>query len=170
MSTNESPSAQPNGPHVPSPGPRLPGPRLPDPRLPDPRLPDPRLPDPRLPDPRLPDPRILAALTGTDAVRDRALALRTRRAVYNAVMDRRTDREQGRRNLFIALLITGALTLALAPALWAGIDDMIGGETLLDLPGMLAALGMTLFAAVAAVLFLVGGDHRAPQAARSQRR
>ena len=117
-----------------------------------------------------PDPRVVAALSGSDAVADRALALRTRRAVYNAVMDRRTDREQERRNLFIALLITGALTLALAPALWAGIDDMLGGENLLDLPGMLIALGMTLLAAVAAVLFLLGGDRRAPQAARSQRR
>ena len=117
-----------------------------------------------------PDPRVVAALSGSDAVADRALALRTRRAVYNAVMDQRTHREQERRNLFIALLITGALTLALAPALWAGIDDMLGGDNLLDLPGMLIALGMTLLAAVAAVLFLLGGDRRAPQAARSQRR
>ncbi len=120
--------------------------------------------------PDRPDPRVIAALSGSDAVAERALALRTRRAVYNAAVDRRTGREQDRRNLFIALLITGALTLALAPALWAGIDDILGGETLLDLPGMLVALGATLLAAVAAVLVLLGNDPRSPQAARSQRR
>ncbi len=116
-----------------------------------------------------PDPRLIDALTGRDAGAERAVALKTRRAVYHAVMDQRSERNQGRRNLLFALLLTGALTLALAPALWAGIDDLLGGETLLDLPGMLVALGMTLFAAVAAVLFLVGGERRAPHAARSGR-
>ncbi len=117
------------------------------------------------------DSQLLAALTGTDATADRALSLRTRRAVYNAGMVRRTDRELGRRNLSVAVLVTGALTLALAPALWSGIDDMLGGETLLDLPGMLVALGMTLFAAVAAVLFLLGNDRQTPQtAARNVKR
>ncbi len=119
---------------------------------------------------RVPDPRVVDALTGRDAGAERAVALRTRRAVYHAVMDHRSERDQGRRNLLFALLLTGALTLALAPALWAGIDDLLGGETLLDLPGMLVALGMTLFAAVAAVLFLLGGERRAPQTARSGRR
>lgn len=114
------------------------------------------------------DASVIAALTGQNAQADRALAMRTRRAVYNTVMDRRVDREQDRRHLVIALLITGALTLALAPAIWSGIDDMLGGETLLDLPGMLVALGMTLFAAVAAVLFLLGGDQRTPQVVRNR--
>ena len=116
------------------------------------------------------DPDVLDALTGKNAPADRAVALRTRRAVYNALVDRRSSQRQSRRHLFIALLLTGLLTLALAPAIWAGIDDMLGGETLLDLPGMLAALGMTLFAAVAAVLFLLGGDRRTPQIIRNQRR
>ena len=117
------------------------------------------------------DSQLLAALVGTDAAADRALSLRTRRAVYNAGAARRANRQLGRRNLSIAVLVTGALTLALAPALWAGIDDMLGGETLFDLPGMLIALGMTLFAAVAAVLFLLDEDRRTPQAAaRNPRR
>ncbi len=124
----------------------------------------------RRPAPPKADPQLVAALTGNDASADRALALRTRRAVYNALSEQRTDRQQGRRNLSVALLITGALCLALAPALWSGIDDMLGGETLLDLPGMLVALGMTLFAAVAAVLFLLGDDRRSSGAARTHRR
>ncbi len=116
------------------------------------------------------DPRVVAALTGNDAGAERAVSLRTRRAVYNAVMEERSGRKDGRRNLFIALLITGTLTLLLAPALWSGIDDMLGGETLLDLPGMLVALGMTLFAAVAAVLFLLGDDRKLPQTMRGNQR
>ena len=116
--------------------------------------------------PACPDPNLVAALSGSNASADRALALRTRRAIYNALVDRRANREQGRRHLFIALLLTGGLTLALAPALWAGIDDMLAGETLFDLPGMLAALGMTLFAAVAAVLFLLSDDR--PPAGRTR--
>lgn len=116
------------------------------------------------------DPELLAALTGTDAARERAVALRTRRAVYKALATRRADRQDGRRNLLAALAMAGALALALAPALWAGMDDLLGGETLLDLPGMLVLLGVTLCAAVAAVLFLMGDDRRATQPSRGSRR
>ena len=115
------------------------------------------------------DPRLLDALCGRDAALERAVALRTRRAVHHALAERRSGREQGRRNLLLALLLTGVLTVALAPALWAGMDDLLGGETLLDLPGMLAALGMTLFAAVASVLFLLSRE-RTPHPARDERR
>ena len=117
-----------------------------------------------------PDPRLLAALTGSDAMADRALSLKTRRAVYNAAMHQRSDQRKDRRTLSIAFLITAALSLALAPALWAGIDDLLGGETLLDLPGMLVALCVMMFAAVAAVLSLLGSERRTPQAARHHRR
>ena len=122
-----------------------------------------------LPDPTS-DAGLLAALTGTDAAGERAVALRTRRAVYKAMAARRADKQDGRRNLLVALAMAGALTLALAPALWAGMDDLLGGETLLDLPGMLVLLGVTLCAAVAAVLFLMGEDRRAVQPSRGQRR
>jgi hypothetical protein len=105
-----------------------------------------------------PDPKVLAALTGTDAAGELAVSLRTRRAVFNAVMSRRTDRAEGRRNLFLALLVTGGLVFALAPTVWSGMEDLLGGDTLTDLPGMVAALCMTLFAAVVAVLFLMRSD------------
>ncbi len=116
------------------------------------------------------DPGLLAALTGTDAARERAVSLRTRRAVYNALVTRRADRQDGRRNLLVALAMAGALALTLAPALWAGVDDLLGGETLLDLPGMLVLLGVTLCAAVAAVLFLLGDDRLAALPARGRTR
>ncbi len=115
-----------------------------------------------------PDPRVLAALTGGDAVADRALSLRTRRTVYKTLVARRTERQEDRRRLSIAFAITAALAVALAPAIWAGFDDMLGGETLLDLPGMLVALGITMCAAMAAVLSLV--SQRRPGTTRDWKR
>ncbi len=121
-----------------------------------------------------PDPRVLATLVGTDAAGDRRVALKTRRAVFNAVAKQRADREHERRNVWVALLLTGALALALAPALWAGMDAVLGGENLLDLPGMMIALGAALSAAVAAALFLISGDvsggGRSPERPRNGRR
>ncbi len=115
-----------------------------------------------------PDPRVLAALSGAEAGSDRALALRTRRAVYHTLTARRSDRMQERRSLLLALLLTGTLAIALAPAIWAGADELFGGGSLLDLPGMLIALGITFSFAVAAVLLLVVRDRRA-QAAPGRR-
>ena len=113
-----------------------------------------------------PDPRVIADLSGLEGLRDRALALRTRRAVHAALAQRRSDRAQERRSLLLALLLTLALALALAPALWAGFDELTGGGSLLDLPVMLLALGITLSLAVAAVLFLLMGDRRTATQAR----
>ena len=120
--------------------------------------------------PPRPDPRVIAALSGEEAARERALALKTRRSVFNAMASRRSDSAGERRSLLLALLLTGALTLALAPALWAGVDDVLAGESILELPGMLAAFGVTLIAAMAAALFLISGERRAPEHARRQRR
>ncbi len=123
-------------------------------------------------DPQLshqPDPEVIAALAGADASRDRALTLRTRRAVSTAISRQRADRAQERRSLLLALLLTLALAFALAPAVWAGFDELTGGA-LLDLPGMLLALGVTLSLAVAAVLFLLLGDRRRPVQVRIGRR
>ncbi len=117
-----------------------------------------------------PDPRVIAALCGEEAARDRALALKTRRSVFNAVAARRSDRQGENRSLGLALLLTGGLLLALVPALWAGMDDMLGDESILDLPGMLVTLGIFLIAAMASALFLLGGERRTPEHARRQRR
>ena len=106
------------------------------------------------------EPDLLATLTGRNAELARALSLRTRRAVYNAAVDRRADRDHQRRHLIIALLITAALVFALAPALWDGIQGILAGEGLLDMPGMILALSLAFFAAVAAVLFLVGAEQQ----------
>ena len=115
-----------------------------------------------------PDPQVLTALSGADASRDRLLVLRTRRTVAGALNRRRADRAQERRSLVLALLLTLALAFALAPAIWAGFDELTGGA-LLDLPGMLLALGITLSLAVAAVLFLLLGERREEPAGARRR-
>jgi hypothetical protein len=103
---------------------------------------------------------LLAALNGLDAHRDLALTNRTRRAVHDAATDLREGRHLGRRSSAIALLTLAGFLMLLSPAIWGSIDDVFGGETLLDLPGIVAALAFTLFAAVAAVLFLISGQGR----------
>ena len=116
------------------------------------------------------DPDLMDSLMGSNATADRALALRTRRAIYNAQVARRSDREQGRRQFFIILLIAGAFVFAMAPALWAAIDDLLGGETLLDLPGMVIAFGITLFAALASVFSLLTRERGTAAVQRHPRR
>jgi hypothetical protein len=103
---------------------------------------------------------LIAALSGLNAHRERALSNRTRRAVHDAATDIREGRNVGRRSTAIALLTLAGFLMLLSPAIWSSIDDALGGGTLLDLPGIVAALAFTLFAAVAAVLFLIGGQGR----------
>ena len=77
----------------------------------------------------------------------------------------------GRRNLFIALLTSGAVTLMLLPAIWSGLNEMLSGATFIDMPVMLAALGMMLFSGVGAALFLLRDDrHLLRKAAGHSRR
>jgi hypothetical protein len=116
------------------------------------------------------DPEVMDSLMGGNATADRALALRTRRAIYSAQVARRSDREQGRRQFFIILLIAGAFVFAMAPALWAAVDDLLGGETLLDLPGMVIAFGITLFAALASVFSLLTRERDTAAVQRHPRR
>ncbi len=80
------------------------------------------------------DPRLLDALCGRDAASERAVSLRTRRAVYHALAERRSGRMEGRRNLLLALLLTGLVTFALAPALWAW-TTCSAGKTFWTCPG-----------------------------------
>jgi hypothetical protein len=113
------------------------------------------------------DRELLSALTSGG--NDRAVGLRTRRAVFNASREMQAGRAIGRRNLFIALLTAGAVTLLLLPAIWSGLNELLSGATLVDMPVMLAALGMMLFSGVGAALFLLRDDRRVSRSARHPR-
>lgn len=104
------------------------------------------------------DPQLIAAIRGLDANGGRALANRTRRVVHDAAQDIEEGHHRRRRSSAIALLVLAGLFMLLSPAIWNSVDDLLGGEPMLDLPGMVAALAFTLFAAIAAVLFLVSGQ------------
>jgi hypothetical protein len=103
---------------------------------------------------------LLAALSGLDANRDRALTNRTRRAVHEASATLQEGRHLSRKSTGIAILTLAGFIVLLSPAIWNSVDDMLGGDFQLDTPGIVAAMAFTLFAAVAAVLFLVGGQSR----------
>ncbi len=117
------------------------------------------------------DPALLAALAGLDTTRNRAVTNRTRRAVHQAAADMREGRQLERRDLGIALLTLVGVLLLLTPAIWNSIDELLGGEFLLDMPGIVAVLVFTLFGGVAAVLFLLSGqDSQGGRGLRHSRR
>jgi hypothetical protein len=101
--------------------------------------------------------RLITALAGLEADAERSVVQRTRRNVYIAAVDHHEGRTLRRRHVGIAILVAAVLFVLLTPALWSGVDDLLGGEHLTDLPGLVAAFVFTLFAGVAAVLFLLGG-------------
>ncbi len=111
---------------------------------------------------------LITALAGLEADSERSVVQRTRRNVYIAAVAQHEGRSLNRRHVGIAIMVAAVLFVLLAPALWSGVDDLLGGEHLTDLPGLLAAFVFTLFAGVAAVLFLLSG--RSQQQMRNLRR
>ena len=99
--------------------------------------------------------QLVASLNGLNAASDRAVVERTRRRVYMAATAEREGRMLQRRHIGIAMLVAAALFILLTPALWSGVDDILGGELLMDMQGMIAPFVLTLFAGVAAVRFLL---------------
>jgi hypothetical protein len=106
------------------------------------------------------DPEMVQALTGMDANASLAVAHRTRRAVREAAMRMREDRQRRRRNKGLALLIAAGFITLLTPALWSGMDDIFAGEHLSDLPTMVTLTALTLFSAVVAALLASGKNHQ----------
>jgi hypothetical protein len=107
-------------------------------------------------DAAVPDAALLAALSGTDSLRAQEVSRRTRRAVLSTLGDLDLERSNRRRGTMLGLLLAAVLLVGLSPALWNAVDETLGGEFPLDVPGMVGALTFTLFAAVAAVLCWIG--------------
>jgi hypothetical protein len=75
---------------------------------------------------------LLAALSGRDANRDRAVAFRTRRVVMGSLGVLKEHRQDKSRARAVALAVTLILLLLIAPLLWEATDSLIAGEHLGD--------------------------------------
>ncbi len=102
---------------------------------------------------------ILAALSGKNASRDRAVAEKTRRVVrasLGVMQDQKAGRRRARSVVLASLLLA---LLAFGPLAWRVADDLIGGEHIGDIATQTSVWACILIPAVLAA-FLVAGWSR----------
>ena len=108
------------------------------------------------------DASLLAALAGTQAARDRALAHTTRRVVMaslGVIQDQKADR---RRSRSIALASLVLVMLSLGPFLWRVADDLIGGEHISDIATQTSLWVCVLCPAILAAVLFAGWARSKP--------
>jgi hypothetical protein len=89
------------------------------------------------------------------------LTQKTRRAVRDAVITTQEKRVQQRRNLGFAILSFVCMLVLLGPAVWSGVEELLGEERLFDMPTQVAFLIMMLFLGMlAALIALWKGQHQ----------
>jgi hypothetical protein len=99
---------------------------------------------------------LLAALTGTEASHERAVAHRTRRVVA-ASLGVMQDQKQGlRRSRSLALASILLVILAMGPFVWHVTDDLIGGEHWSDMATQTSLWVCILLPAVLAAALVAG--------------
>ena len=113
---------------------------------------------------------LLRSVSGRDVRAQQPMVERARRAVRIADQSRREQGQRGRRSSGIVLFVLGAVILVLGPALWIGIDDMIGGAHLADLWTQLVLLSTMLLLAMVAALAAGWGTRTNREEFRADRR
>jgi len=99
-----------------------------------------------------------ASLLDGDAAR--LVTQKTRRAVRDAVISTQEKRTRQRRNLGLAILGFVSMLVLLGPAIWTGVEELLGEEPLFDLPTQISFLIAMLFLAMLAALIAVWkGQH-----------
>jgi len=88
------------------------------------------------------------------------LAMKTRRAVRDAVISGQEGRIRRRRNLGMAILSFVALLVLLAPHLWNGLEDLLAGERIFDLSTLVTLFVLTLLPAILAALIAIWKGQR----------
>jgi hypothetical protein len=100
------------------------------------------------------------SIASQDCDANRLLTQKTRRAVRDAVITTQEKRVQQRRNLGFAILSFVCMLVLLGPAVWSGVEELLGEERLFDLPTQIAFLIMMLFLGMlAALIALWKGQH-----------
>jgi hypothetical protein len=94
-----------------------------------------------------------ASLFDGDAAR--LVTQKTRRAVRDAVISTREMRSRQRRNLGLAILGFVSILVLLGPAMWNGVEEILGEEPLFDVPTQITFLIAMLFLAMLAALIAV---------------
>jgi hypothetical protein len=90
----------------------------------------------------------------------RLVTQKTRRAVRDAVISTQEKRSRQRRNLGFAILSFVFMLVLLGPAVWNGVEELLGEEPLLDVPTQITFLIAMLFLAMLAALIAVWkGQH-----------
>ena len=103
---------------------------------------------------------VARSIAWMDSDANLVLAQKTRRAVRDAVISTQERRMRQRRSLGLAIIGFVFLLVVLAPALWNGIEDLLAGEHLFDLPTLLAFSVLMLFPAMLAALIAVWKGER----------
>jgi hypothetical protein len=98
------------------------------------------------------DASVTESLAGLNANADRTVVQRTRRVVLESVNEHRQQRTSRRRATGLAILVLALFFVLLSPAIWSGVDDLLGGEHVFDMPGMVMGLILMLFCAVLGAL------------------
>ena len=106
---------------------------------------------------------VVSALAWSDCEATLALAQKTRRAVRDEVISTQERRVRHRRSLGFAIFAFVSLFVLLAPALWVGLEDLLAGEHLFDLPTLVACLILMLFSGMLATLVAVWKGQRDAQ-------
>jgi hypothetical protein len=109
--------------------------------------------------PELPD-----QIRGNDVVRGaslldgdaaRLVTQKTRRAVRDAVISTQEMRSRHRRNLGLAILGFVSILVLIGPAIWTGVEELLGEEPIFDLSTQITFLIAMLFLAMLAALIAI---------------
>ena len=85
---------------------------------------------------------------------------RTRRAMRDVAIGLQEQRARQRRNMGFALAALLCILVLLAPGIWNGAEDVMGGEHFTDFPLQTALFLLMLFPAMLAALIAVWREHR----------
>jgi sterol desaturase/sphingolipid hydroxylase (fatty acid hydroxylase superfamily) len=109
---------------------------------------------------RIPGSDVMRSASLLDGDAHRRITQKTRRAVRDAVIATQEQRSRHRRNLGLAILSFVFMLVLLGPAVWNGVEELLGEEPLFDLPTQITFLiGMLFLAMLAALIAVWKGQH-----------